>query len=165
MKGDPLLRSYSITYLAQSVIAILLKRPNDARARPSSLLKEDVNYYTIFDATYPMPLYLKCIQILKRMESYLTSTFTGISSLEVNNFKFHLAMYSSLLLANNPGATPDDILALNLDDFTVDFLNDSHSAIAEIYSAIGSGSYYASKDRQSVVKLLERLRGLTYRGS
>ena len=163
-EGRPIAKIISITYLAQSVIAILLKRPNDARARPSSLLKEDANYYTIFDATHLMPLYLKCIQILKRMESYLTSTFTGISSLEVNNFKFHLAMYSSLLLANNPEATPDDILALNLDDFTVDFLNDCHSAVAEIYSAIGSGSYYASKDRQGVVKLLERLRGRTYRG-
>lgn len=164
-EGRPIAKIISITYLAQSVIAILLKRPNDARARPSSLLKEDVNYYTIFAAAHPMPLYLKCIQILKRMESYLTSTFTGIRALEVNNFKFHLAMYSSLLLANNPEATPDDILALNLDDFTVDFLNDCHSAVTEIYSAIGSGSYYASKDRQSVVKLLELLRGTTYRGN
>ena len=164
-EGRPIAKIISITYLAQSVIAILLKRPNDARARPSSLLKEDANYFTIFDVTHPMPLYLKCIQILKRMESYLTSRFTEISSLEVNNFKFHLAMYSSLLLANNPEATPDDILALNLDDFTVDFLNDSRSAVAEIYSAIGSGSYYASKNRQSVVKLLEQLRDITYRGN
>ncbi len=164
-EGRPIAKIISITYLAQSVIAILLKRPNDARARPSSLLKEDANYYTIFDSTHPMPLYLKCIQILKRMESYLNGTFTGISSLEVNNFKFHLAMYSSLLLANNPEATPYDILALNLDDFTVDFLKDCHSAVAKIYSAIGTGSYYASKDRQSVVKLLESLRSITYRGN
>jgi len=164
-EGRPISKIISITYLAQSVIAILLKRPNDARARPSSLLKEDTNYYTIFAANHPMPLYLECIQILKRMESYLTSTFTGISSLEVNNFKFHLAMYSSLLLANNPEATPEDILALNLDNLTVDFLNDCHSAVSEVYSALGTGSYYASKDRQSVVKLLERLEKTTYRGN
>ena len=163
-EGKPLSKIISITYLAQSVIAILLKRPNDARARPSSLLKEDANYYTIFDASYPMPLYFKCIKILKHMESYLT-TIVGISSLEVNNYKFHLAMYSSLLLANNPEATPDDILGLNLDDFTADSLDDCYSAISETYSEIGNGSSYASKDRQSIVKLLERLRTATYRGS
>lgn len=164
-EGRPISKIISITYLAQSVIAILLKRPNDARARPSSLLKEDVNYYTIFDANHRMPLYLKCIQILKRMESYLKDTFTGISSLEVNNFKFHLAMYSSLLLANNPEVTPADILELDLDNMTVDFLNDCHSAVSAVYAEIGDGSYYASKDRQSVVKLLERLRNATYRGN
>lgn len=163
-EGKPISKIISITYLAQSVISILLKRPNDARARPSSLLKEDANYYTIFDVNHLMSLYFKCIQILKRMEFYLTSTFTGISSREVNDFKFHLAMYSALLLANNPKATPDDILALNLDEFTVDFLNGCHSVVSEVYSEIGSGSYYSSKDRQSVVKLLERLRNATYRG-
>jgi hypothetical protein len=164
-EGRPISKIISITYLAQSVIAILLKRPNDARARPSSLLKEDSNYYTIFDPNHTMPLYLRCIQIMKRIESYLIGTFPEISSLDVNNFKFHLAMYSSLLLANNPEATHGDILALNLDDFTVDFLNDCFSAVAEVYSAIGNGSYYASKDRQSVLMLLERLRDITYRGN
>ena len=162
-EGKPISKIVSITYLAQSVIAILLRRPNDARARPSSLLKEDDNYYTIFDASHPMPLYLKCIQIVKRIETYLTGTFLGISSLEVNNFKFHLAMFSSLLLANNPQATPKDILNLDLEEFTVDFLNDCHSAVNNIYNAIGYGSYYASKDRQSVVKLLELLTETTYR--
>jgi len=62
-EGRPIAKIISITYLAQSVIAILLKRPNDARARPSSLLKEDANYNSIFDVTHPMPIYLKCIQI------------------------------------------------------------------------------------------------------
>ena len=162
-EGRPIARIISITYLAQSVIAILLKRPNDARARPSSLLREDANYNSIFDATYPMPLYLKCIQIMKRIESYLRSTFPGIRAVEINNLKFHLAMFSSLLLANNPEATVGDIIALNLDDFTVDFLNDCHSSVTEIYAAIGSGSYSASKDRQSVVQLLEQLRVITYR--
>lgn len=164
-EGRPISKIISITYLAQSVIAILLKRPNDARARPSSLLKEDANYNTIFDANHPMPLYLQCIQILKRMDSYLKGAVVGISSLEVNNFKFHLAMYSSLLLANNPEATAQDIVALDLEELTTDFLDECRTAVSEVYSSIGAGSYYSSKDRQSVVKLLERLRRATFRGS
>jgi len=164
-EGKPIAKIISITYLAQSVIAILLKRPNDARARPSSLLKEDIIYNTVFDPSHPMPLYLTCIQILKRMESYLRAIFSGIRAIEVNNLKFHLAMYSSLLLANNPEATANDILSLKLSDFTDDFLNGCYEAVSETYSAIGSGSTSSSKDRQSVINLLEKLRETTYTGN
>ena len=164
-EGRPISKIISITYLAQSVIAVVLKRPNDARARPSSLLKEGADYTSIFAPVHPMPLYLRCIQIVKRMESYLTSTFGGIRAIEVNNFKFHLAMYSSLLLANNPEATADNILAVNLDDFTDDFLNDCYSAVCRTYSEMGSGPSYASKDRRGVLMLLDQLRDITYRGN
>ena len=164
-EGKPISKIVSITYLAQSVIAILLKRPNDARARPSSLLKEDDIYYTIFDPGHPMPLYLTCVQILKRMESYLTTTFSGIRAIEVNNFKFHLAMYSSLLLANNPEATVEDILSLRLSDFTDDFLHNCYAAVDETYAATRSGSTSASKDRQSVFNLLGQLSDITFRGN
>lgn len=163
-EGKPIAKIISITYLAQSVIAILLKRPNDARARPSSLLKEDTIYNTVFDPSHLMPLYLICIQILKRMESYLRTTFSGIRAIEVNNFKFHLAMYSSLLLANNPEATAKDILSLKYSDFTDDFLNGCYEAVSETYSTIGSGSTSASKDKQSVINLLKKLSEITYTG-
>jgi hypothetical protein len=162
-EGKPISKIISITYLAQSVIAILLKRPNDARARPSSLLKEDVNYEKIFDSSYPMPLFFRCIEIIKKVEGYLRSTSIGNSSLEVNNFKYHLAMYSSLLLANNPEATPVEIIAIDLNDFTTEFLNDCHTIVSNVFSQIGGGTVFASKERQSVVKLLEQVRGSTYR--
>lgn len=162
-EGRPISKIISITYLAQSVIAILLRRPNDARSRPSSLLKEDINYYTIFDASYPMPLYLKCIQIMKRIESYLKNTLIGLASIQVNNFKFHLAMYSTLLLANNPEANVNEIISIDLNEFTNEFLNDCYTAVSEEFNEIGGGSYYASKERQSVIRLIERLGQETYR--
>ena len=99
------------------------------------------------------------------MESYLRTTSSGIRAIEVNNLKFHLAMYSTLLLANNPGATANDILSLKLTDFTDDFLNGCYEAVSETYSAIGSGSTSASKDRQSVIDLLKKLSETTYTGN
>ena len=84
-----------------------------------------------------------------------------MSGLAINNYKFHLAMYSSLLLANNPQATANDILDLNISDFSVPFLNDCYGTISEIYTA-GSGPYYASKERQVVTSLLTRLQERTF---
>jgi len=162
-EGKPIAKIISITYLAQAVIAILLKRPNDARARPSSLLKEDQIYSTIFGGTNSMPLYLKTIQILKRVEQFLHERFPEMRSLEVNNYKFHLAMYVSLLLANNPDASQEEIVVLNLADLTDTFLSDCYSVISGAYDNLGRGSSYASKDRQVVVNLLDHLNEATFR--
>ena len=43
----PFNKIISITYLAQGIMSILLQRPNDARARPSSLSSVDDNYLWI----------------------------------------------------------------------------------------------------------------------
>ena len=49
----PYKKIVSITYLAQSIIGIILRRPNDARARPSTLLRDEEEYSTIFSSEYP----------------------------------------------------------------------------------------------------------------
>ncbi len=161
-QGKPIGKIISITYLAQAVIAILLRRPNDARARPSSLLKEDTNYNSIF-ADHSMSLYPKCIQILKRVELFFLNEHPNIPSLEVNDYKFHLAMYSSLLLANNPQANERDILALNMEDFTNEFLNQCFEVVQQVFESLGVGSHYGSSDSKGVTDLLKRLEQATYR--
>jgi hypothetical protein len=47
--GKPSKKIISIPYLAQAVMAIILREPDNARARPSSLLKTEENYKRVFD--------------------------------------------------------------------------------------------------------------------
>ncbi len=61
----------SISYLAQSMMAIVLKRPDTARARPSSLLKRDVDYTRVFDPSHPIALYYVCAESMRRVERFL----------------------------------------------------------------------------------------------
>ncbi|BAS32099.1 AIPR family protein [Dehalococcoides mccartyi] len=159
--GKPIAKIISITYLAQSVIAILLRRPNDARARPSSLLKNDSDYDQIFGGEPNFTLYLKCIQIMKQIESFLSDK--GFNSNDIYNYKYHLGMYSSLLLANNPEATSDDIAALNIDTFTDSILENCNTVIKDVFNATLKGPNYASKDKQCVEKLIECLKVRTFK--
>ena len=161
----PYNRIISITYLAQSLISIVLRRPNDARARPSTLIREEDDYATIFSSDYPMPLYLKSIEIMKHIEQYLRERNPGISSSEIINYKFHLAMYATLLLSNNSEASIGNILEVNIEEMTQDFLDDYFEKISGHYSAFGMGSYPASKNREIVDQLIEEIRRLTYPGS
>ena len=50
--GRPMDRIIGIPLLAQTIMAVGLSRPDNSRARPSSLLKSDKDYQTIFQVTF-----------------------------------------------------------------------------------------------------------------
>jgi len=53
-QGKPIKRILGIPYLAQCVMACALSDPNNARARPSSLIKNGDTYNRIFNSSYPL---------------------------------------------------------------------------------------------------------------
>ena len=92
----------SISYLAQSVMAIVLRRPDTARARPSSLLKTDVEYTRVFDSSYPIQLYYVCTEVLRKVESYLKKTDLNVVPKDRNNLRFYVAMYVVMGIGDPP---------------------------------------------------------------
>ncbi|MGN6128177.1 MAG: AIPR family protein, partial [Humibacter sp.] len=56
--GKPTDRIISISALGQAVMAIGLSRPDDARARPSTLLNNPDDYQSVFSARIPLGTYL-----------------------------------------------------------------------------------------------------------
>jgi hypothetical protein len=61
----------SITALAQAVIAILLQRPDDARARPGSLLKRAETYRQIFEENHNRDVFVAAILIDRQVLGFL----------------------------------------------------------------------------------------------
>lgn len=82
-------RIIGIPYLAQAVIAAGLSQPDQARARPSSLLKNDNDYKSIFDTKLDLTVYLFCLELQKQADNFLTA-FAN-STEERSNLRFHLA--------------------------------------------------------------------------
>ena len=85
-------RIVGIPLLAQAVMAMGLSRPDDSRARPSSLLKRDDDYRKIFSSDIPLATYLWLARTQKAVDGYLSSDEAGASTQERTNFRFHLAM-------------------------------------------------------------------------
>lgn len=56
----PISKIISIRTLARTVIAILLQRPDDARARPQSLLNNNTQYNSIFNDNHDRDVYVAC---------------------------------------------------------------------------------------------------------
>ena len=81
----------AIPYLAQAVMAIALRRPDNARSRPSSLLKNDEDCKQVFDANRSIDVYFVCASLMKRAEGYLR-TDNSVGATAKGNIRFHVAM-------------------------------------------------------------------------
>ncbi len=90
-QGKTAERIVSIPLLAQAVMAMGLSRPDDSRARPSSLLKKDADYATIFSEKVPLSVYLWLATAQKAVDAALQADAT-VSTQERTNLRFHVAM-------------------------------------------------------------------------
>jgi hypothetical protein len=84
-KGKPVDKIIGIDKLAQSVIAVLLERPHDARGRPTTIMKEDSVYQALFSETTELKIYDICANIYFSVDRYckkehLSPTFIEITS-------------------------------------------------------------------------------------
>jgi hypothetical protein len=153
-EGRPRDSIISVSYLAQAVMAVLLGRPNDARARPSTLLKNDDDYIKVFSSEYPIHMFLVCALLMKKCEAYLRRK--GIETKEVNNLKYHLAMYASRIAANSVNPTAEQIARINVIAISEDFLHESYRNVLNAYRSTG-GDDQAAKGPKMVDKLTKKL--------
>jgi hypothetical protein len=158
--GRPRDKIISIPYLAQATMAILLGRADDARARPSTLIKSDQDYQTVFNSQYPMPAYFVCVTLMKRVETFLRSK--GLVPKEVNNLKFHLAMFIARRALNMTAPSAARLAKLPLDQLDEAFVDSCFSEVNAVYVQLGAHDQ-ASKGTEFVARLSQRLSELTYR--
>src|SRR4030042_184291 len=100
-------RIISIPYLAQAVMAILLREPDNARARPTSLIKRQTDYERVFSESTTLEVYFKCAKIMKNVDNFLRRDFTVYSEQEKNNLKFHVGMVTIILLLGSSYSISD----------------------------------------------------------
>lgn len=100
--GKPIDRIISIPYLAQSVMAIVLREPDISRSRPSSIIKTDSEYKRVFKEKSNLEVYMFCVEVMKQVELFIRSTVSEKSKQDNDTFwrhtsplrilSFHLAM-------------------------------------------------------------------------
>jgi len=159
-EGRPRDAIISVQYLAQAVMAILLGRPNDARARPSTLLKNDQDYQKVFNSAHPVKMYLACAQLMKRCEAFLRSK--GLEQKEVNNLKYHLAMLVSRMAANQATPTSEQIAKIDINKLDASFLEGCFATASQAYNRQG-GNDQAAKGPRLVEKLKQKLERSLYK--
>ena len=137
-EGKPIGSIVSIPQMAQAVMAIVLGRPDNARARPSSLIKRDDEYRSLFDPNYPISMYRACAEILKQTESFLGSHSSNPSAAEKNNLKFYIAMAATKETLQNANPTPADVGSLAGGSLEPAVLQAAYTSVLRDYQGLGA---------------------------
>ncbi|WP_243367036.1 AIPR family protein [Fundidesulfovibrio soli] len=103
--GKPIKKIFGIPFVAQSVMACALSDPGNARARPSSLIKNEEAYRRIFNADYPIDIYLKCPLIVQMISEVLRQHAGEEYRKHLNNLLFYVSAVWTLGQTHlpNPG--------------------------------------------------------------
>ena len=137
-----------------------MQRPNDARARPSSLLKRDDDYTTIFSSGQPIELYLVAAKLIKTAQSYLRGR-DDLQPKDKNNIVFYVAMYAASRLTGKARPTVKELSGIAPEKIDAATIEASVKVVEEEYIALGASDVVA-KGSGLVAKLLERRRTEEY---
>jgi len=140
--GKPIDRIISISQMAQAVMALALQRPDSARGRPSSLLKRDDDYATVFSPQYPVGLYLLCPQVMRTVDAVLRSA-ANLDQKDRNNMRFHVGMVATALAARSEAPKPPTVAALHVDSFNEAILADALAIVSARYNELGASDQIA----------------------
>ena len=140
--GRPIEQIIGISMMAQAVMSAALQRPDDARARPSSLIKKDEDYSKIFASTHPIELYLIAAKLAKSTQSRLRQR-TEMSPRDRNNMLFYVLMHAAACLAGSKTPTAAELASVKVASITDAVLDKSIDAVRAVYDKLGASDQVA----------------------
>lgn len=113
-QGKPGNKIFSMQFLAQAIKSIILKDPHAARATPTSLLKSDSSYQSIFSRQDDYRAYLNCCLIVSKTHHAIINLSDKRRKNILTNFKLHIAMVNTALLMNKIIYDINEVAALEM---------------------------------------------------
>ncbi|WP_452230066.1 AIPR family protein [Lacinutrix sp. MEBiC02404] len=156
-QGKPVNKIISIPYLAQIITGIYNQKPDYARARPSTLIKNNNDYKNIFNESLSLDMYHKGILIQKNIESLL-KTFDSpkLSRPQIGDIKFHVAMYVTAILCGKLHPNTEEIGNVVITSMTDLIVNNAIENTFIVYDSMG-GTNSVAKGNEFVKELLEQI--------
>ena len=137
--------------MAQTIMSVILQRPNDARARPSSLIKDDAIYGQIFNDGFPVKVYVVSGEMKKRVDSRLREK-SDLSSADRNNVSYHVLTRLAARISNKAKPSVEDMAKVDLASITESAIDGALSEVLPIYNELGSTGSVA-KGREFAAKV------------
>ena len=151
----PVAKIISIPYMAQTMMATNLLKPDSARARPSMLIKSNIEYREIFSLDFPIDIYLKVTQIMKTIDIYLKlkNCCLELERKTISNIKYYVAMMVSIGLAEGEESVSPKLASLPAVSISSELLAKSLATVLLEFTLLGATDQVA-KGPELVVKLL-----------
>ena len=141
-QGKAIKSIVSLNEIVQAVVALVLHRPDDARARPGDYVKEgktgDQKYRQVFGTVrtgHSLGAFVKCVLLIRDVDEY----FEGgpLTPGDRNNLLFYVAYHAVCEAVKNAAPTAQDILKIESGALRSQLLN-SLIAVQQIYNRLSA---------------------------
>lgn len=156
----PISKIISMNDVAQAVIACALHRPNDARARPQTLLKKADEYKQVFDEHSDTRMFLACVLLDRQVQQYLVGR-TDLPRDVRNDIRYYMDTWLTGFLVGRAAPSKPEIAKLVTaleSPLPNEMMQECCTWVLEIYNEAG-GDDRAAKGTELPKRLLDYLRG------
>lgn len=130
-----------VAFLAQCLISLILKKPDFARARPSTLLDDEEIYNQLYNKTINLEAYYKTAMIGRKIKTRIN---LSALSLSVKNDILYYVIYASIVcILRKKEITFTDLINFNLELLNDDIISKCTDIVYDKYLEYGNSSQVA----------------------
>lgn len=131
-----------VSFLAQCLISILLRKPDYARARPSTLLTDDTTYQTLYEGQQDLEVYYRVAKLGQRIKMFLKSQ-SNMSPAERSDILFYLLYSVTAKTLEKKQVSFSNMKDFPLEKVTDDFIQNICDQIYLKYKELGGNGRVA----------------------
>lgn len=154
-QGVKLCDIISISFLGQCLISLLMLRPDAARARPSTILSDDEAYHHLFNKDNSLEMFYRVARAGRKISEYLWKC-DELSRAQRTNIFYYVIYAVCARLIGKDKLYVSDLVQLNLEAITQDYVNEMIHFVLELFLANG-GSDKLAKGPEFVRKVVDEL--------
>ena len=147
----------SIDFLGQCLMTLLLKQPDQARARPSTLLSDDAKYNKLFPRNGNLQAFFNVACIGKKVFGILSSFQDEYSQSQISDIRFYALLVTVAMKVGTIEITNSLLENLSIDDIIEKDVRSAAAFAFKEYRDSG-GDAKAAKSSETTAKLLKSLR-------
>lgn len=145
----------SVSFLAQCMISLLLQKPNDARARPSTLLTKDETYEELYVKNQDLDVFYHAAKLGRIVDLCLKKS-TIFTQAQKNDILFYVLYCVVAQKVGRAKITPSDVKELDLNLFTDSYILKIAAKVFDEYNQLG-GDGKVAKGTELIEKLIHNI--------
>jgi hypothetical protein len=139
-EGKSVDKIIGISVLAQALMSLILRRPESARGKPSSLLKDDAAYNRLYASNLPVDLYLRAVQLLSAIDNGLRNFSPPLNTGMRGELRFHSLMTLASLVSKKASPTAADLVAVEISKVTPELVSKCIQMVKTLFDTMGGGA-------------------------
>lgn len=131
-----------VSFLAQCLITIFLRKPDYARARPSTLLNDERTYKELYEKNNDLEVFYRIAILGKRIQKNVKSN-SDYTPAEKSDVQYYVLYAVIAHILNKRNIKPSDIKNLDMNSVTDDIIISIRNKVYDIYKQHGGNGRVA----------------------